>query len=421
MISTFPPGAPVLFDGVHQGGLTGRGSAAPTREEQSQAIKEMKPQLLRRLADAYKMDQCLVFCRTKLDCDNVEHYLRATGGGSQLRLDAESGRQNAYSCAVLHSDRSAGDRRAALEAFKAGRARFLVCTDVAARGIDVRELPYVINMTLPDSAEDYIHRVGRVGRADCMGLAISLVATAEELVWYHKCASRGKGCQNRRLVSEGGCVLWLNEPELFRAIETRVGKPLERLDPEALLTAGSSSNSGGARAGGVGGVGGVQYGKPAADAAEASALMLRLHARAPLVALLSSMEVKSQRAYLALRTMGRDIVPRSLLTTTDAEMIAVSRNASSDAPSRVASMKTETVDNDDAGDDGDADMGAADMGDADAPDPWLLAGAAPPSEQQSSDRPSAERQQRPESHRGGGRRRHGRKRGSGGKQQGKAK
>lgn len=54
--------------------------------------------------------------------------------------------------------------------------RFLICTDVAARGLDIRELPYVINMTLPDRSEDYIHRVGRVGRADTMGLAISLAS-----------------------------------------------------------------------------------------------------------------------------------------------------------------------------------------------------------------------------------------------------
>jgi len=78
------------------------------------------------------------------------------------------------------------------------------CRDVAARGIDIKELPYVINVTLPDKEEDYIHRVGRVGRADRMGLAVSIAATAKEKVWYHQCPTRGEGCFNTNLVTQGG-------------------------------------------------------------------------------------------------------------------------------------------------------------------------------------------------------------------------
>ena len=63
------------------------------------------------------------------------------------------------------------------QAFKDGDVRFLIATDVAARGIDISGLPYVVNVTLPDTAANYIHRIGRVGRADKVGLAISLVAT----------------------------------------------------------------------------------------------------------------------------------------------------------------------------------------------------------------------------------------------------
>ncbi len=60
--------------------------------------------------------------------------------------------------------------------------KFLICTDVAARGLDVKELPFVINMTLPDEKSNYVHRIGRVGRAERMGLAISLVAMVQEKV-----------------------------------------------------------------------------------------------------------------------------------------------------------------------------------------------------------------------------------------------
>lgn len=66
--------------------------------------------------------------------------------------------------------------QANLQAFKDGYVRFLICTDVAARGVDIKGLPFVVNMTLPDEPENYIHRIGRVGRQDCLGLAVSIVA-----------------------------------------------------------------------------------------------------------------------------------------------------------------------------------------------------------------------------------------------------
>jgi len=101
------------------------------------------------------------------------------------------------------------ERRRNLAAFREGHVRFLICTDVAARGIDINELPYVVNMTLPDVTENYIHRIGRVGRADKMGLAVSIVAPAKEKVWYHTCNKRrGIGCTNTKLVSSGGCTIW---------------------------------------------------------------------------------------------------------------------------------------------------------------------------------------------------------------------
>lgn len=94
-------------------------------------------------------------------------FLAGAGGGD---------RYGAYTCAVLAGMRSMQDRRKALEKFKEGSVRILIATDVAARGIDIGGLPYVVNMTLPEQSENYIHRIGRVGRAEKMGLAISLVA-----------------------------------------------------------------------------------------------------------------------------------------------------------------------------------------------------------------------------------------------------
>ena len=122
--------------------------------------------------------------------------------------------------------------------------RLLICTDVAARGIDIEGetthvnnmciyelidfpgLPYVINMCLPDESEDYLHRVGRVGRAERMGLAISIVSAVREKVWYHSCSNKGKSCSNRNLKELGGCTIWNNEVVLLEKVEKRLHQPI---------------------------------------------------------------------------------------------------------------------------------------------------------------------------------------------------
>ena len=83
------------------------------------------------------------------------------------------------SCTALHADRTQDQRRVAVEGFRGGRYKVLVATDVAARGLDIDSIHTVINYELPDSAEDYVHRVGRTGRADEPGRAITLVAPDE--------------------------------------------------------------------------------------------------------------------------------------------------------------------------------------------------------------------------------------------------
>ena len=93
----------------------------------------------------------------------------ANGLGNQLRA-------NHIQVDAIHGDKTQAEREAALEAFKAGKTTVLVATDVASRGLDIESLPQVINFDIPHSPEDYIHRIGRTGRAGLTGEAISLVA-----------------------------------------------------------------------------------------------------------------------------------------------------------------------------------------------------------------------------------------------------
>jgi ATP-dependent RNA helicase DDX1 len=192
------------------------------------------------------MSQCMIFCRTNLDCEVLEEYLCSLDGSRKFTQQMEGGKGGKYSCAVLGGMKSMTERRASLDAFKEGVVRFLICTDVAARGIDVRGLPFVINYTVPDEPEFYIHRIGRVGRAEHLGLAISLVAPqyVEEKVWYHVCSSRGKSCGDSRLKQDGGCAVWYNESEYFDAIQRRLDMAVPELGadmnlPESLAVLGS--------------------------------------------------------------------------------------------------------------------------------------------------------------------------------------
>jgi ATP-dependent RNA helicase RhlE len=106
----------------------------------------------------------LVFCRTKIGADRLAHRLVSAG----------------IRCAALHADRTMEQRRHAVEGFRGGRYKVLVATDIAARGLDIDGIDTVINYELPDSAETYVHRVGRTGRADEIGRAITLIAPDEQ-------------------------------------------------------------------------------------------------------------------------------------------------------------------------------------------------------------------------------------------------
>ncbi|XP_071824062.1 ATP-dependent RNA helicase DDX1-like isoform X2 [Apostichopus japonicus] len=218
-------GQKVQTDGVHYNDQMHYGSQ--DKETLSEGIKILKADYLIKAIQEHKMDKAILFCRTKLDCDNMEKYMKSLGGGPKAVP------KHQFSCVCLHSDRKPPERRENLQKFKDDRVRFLICTDVAARGIDVRGVPYVVNVTMPDEKENYVHRIGRVGRADRMGLAISLVGSVPEKVWYHSnCSNRGRGCHNTDLTTRGGCCIWYNEMQYLGDIEEHLGITIDQIGPE---------------------------------------------------------------------------------------------------------------------------------------------------------------------------------------------
>jgi ATP-dependent RNA helicase RhlE len=124
---------------------------------------ERKRALLVNLIRTRTMTQVLVFLRMKKDCNKLARELERDG----------------IKATAIHSDRTQIEREQALSDFKEGRATVLVATDIAARGLDIEELPFVVNYELPYVPEDYVHRIGRTGRAGLPGAAISLVCSDE--------------------------------------------------------------------------------------------------------------------------------------------------------------------------------------------------------------------------------------------------
>ncbi len=122
-----------------------------------------KADLLIHLIQRDSMEQVLVFTRSKIGASRLAAYLDRRG----------------VSTSAIHGDRSQAERTRALEAFKGRFVKVLVATDVASRGLDIEDLPYVVNFELPYEPQDYIHRIGRTGRAGASGTAISLVSPDE--------------------------------------------------------------------------------------------------------------------------------------------------------------------------------------------------------------------------------------------------
>ena len=145
------------------------GETADTVEEHLCPVTQaQKPELLRALLEAggsagEKPERVLVFCRTKHRVDDVSKMLK----NAQVKVD------------VMHADRTQKERERALERFRAGKIQVLVATDVMSRGIDVAGVDAVVNFDVPMDPEDYVHRIGRTGRAGATGHAYTFVAPDE--------------------------------------------------------------------------------------------------------------------------------------------------------------------------------------------------------------------------------------------------
>jgi ATP-dependent RNA helicase RhlE len=145
--------------------------------------EHLKFQLLEKLLQERGMDSVLIFTRTKHRADRLLKNL------ARAKVPAR----------VIHGNRSQPQRVAALEAFKRGHSRVLVATDIAARGIDVEGVSHVVNYDVPMQPEDYVHRIGRTGRAQAEGEAYTLVTPADERMIHRIEAVLKKKIQRRKV------------------------------------------------------------------------------------------------------------------------------------------------------------------------------------------------------------------------------
>ncbi|WP_045860736.1 DEAD/DEAH box helicase [Teredinibacter purpureus] len=144
--------------------VTPRNATATTVKQVIHPVdKKRKPALLAYLIGHNNWKQVLVFSRTKHGANKLARFLEEQG----------------INAAAIHGNKSQGARTKALAEFKQGKVRALVATDIAARGLDIDHLPHVVNVDLPNVSEDYVHRIGRTGRAGASGEAISLVSADE--------------------------------------------------------------------------------------------------------------------------------------------------------------------------------------------------------------------------------------------------
>jgi len=176
--------------------------------------KKRKTELLLTVLKRQNASQTLIFVKTRRVADELEAELASKD----------------YSVASIHGDKTQGARTAAMESFKAGDVRILVATDVAARGLDVEQLPLVINMELPINAEDYVHRIGRSGRKGNTGSAITLIS-ADEIQQLAKIETLINQLIQRRPMAEFEPEHKVPETALGGQIVKKPKKPKKKLIP----------------------------------------------------------------------------------------------------------------------------------------------------------------------------------------------
>src|ERR1044071_4194998 len=140
-----------------------RSPAATVKHVVYPVAENQKSDLLRALLDKVNYESVIVFCRTKNRADRIAHLLK----------------KNNHAVAVLHSNRTQREREQALAGFRDGRFEVLVATDIAARGLDVLKVSHVINFDVPQHPEDYVHRIGRTGRAEAEGDAFTIMVAED--------------------------------------------------------------------------------------------------------------------------------------------------------------------------------------------------------------------------------------------------
>jgi superfamily II DNA/RNA helicase len=162
--ATFSPDIKRLANSYLQNPITievARSNATASTVEQLfyTVDEDQKRYAVQQILNQRQIQQAFIFVNSKLGCARLARSLEREG----------------LKTAALHGDKSQDERLKALDAFKAGEVHLLVCTDVAARGLDIKDVPAVFNFDVPFNAEDYVHRIGRTGRAGASGLAVTLV------------------------------------------------------------------------------------------------------------------------------------------------------------------------------------------------------------------------------------------------------
>jgi ATP-dependent RNA helicase RhlE len=173
---------------------------------------DQKFDLLMALLERTNFDSVLIFCRTKVNADRVAHFLKHAQ----------------HAVAVLHSNRTQRERIEALEGFKSGKYEVMVATDIASRGLDIAGVSHVVNYDVPEHPEDYVHRIGRTGRAQNVGDAYTLMS-GEELPAV-QAIEHFIGQKIPRLKLENFPYLFtaLFEPQAFEGRKPRIGRARAR-------------------------------------------------------------------------------------------------------------------------------------------------------------------------------------------------